>query len=72
MCALKSLKSKVLSKTSVNVFRHQNVGGRFCWCGVFCQGSSAELLYQFDIFKVALSSLHGTFFKLCKKVNLTF
>ena len=72
MCALKSLMSKVLSKTSVNVCRHQNVGAVFVGVVFFCQGSSAELLYQFDIFKVALNFLHGAFLKPCKKVNLTF
>ena len=47
-------------------------GAVFVGVVFFCQGSSAELLYQFDVFKVALNFLHGAFLKPCKKVNLTF
>ena len=72
MCALKSLMSKVLSKTSVNVFRHQNVGGRFCWCGVFLSREFSRATLSVRHFKVALNFLHGAFLKPCKKVNLTF
>ena len=53
-------------------FATKTWGAVFVGVVFFCQGSSAQLLYQFDVFKVALNFLHGAFLKPCKKVNLTF